>query len=178
MTYHIISYTKGRVEHWPLIIATTTAIEADPYPYGWRHKGRYNNHNLYDVAKIYKFGWPQMSEGQRRSTRKQIRSMLEWSLSNTLGPDGTFKHDPTFSDSLADEYYFGVSFLDVLGYWQSKRRFWIETPTDTAAPAICCRLKHTLKQLNLEGWAATGAMNKLERSCVQGALPATRGVAC
>ena len=165
MTYHIISYTKGRVEHWPLIIATTTAIEADPYPYGWRHKGRYNNHNIYDVAKIYKFGWPHMSEVRRSSTRKQIQSMLEWSLSNTLGPDGTFKHDPTFSDSLADEYYFGVSFLDVVGYWQPRRRFWTDAPTDTVAPALCCRLKQTLKQLDLAGWAATGAMNKLERNC-------------
>ena len=167
MTYHIIAYTKGRVEHGPHIIATTTAIEADPYPYGWRHMGRYNNHNLYDVAKIYKFGWPHMSPAERHRTKTQIRSMIEWSLSNTLEADGSLVADSTFSDSLADEYYFGVSFLDVVGYWQPERRFWTDAPADRDAAATCCRLKHWLEQLDLEGWAAEGAMRKLERSCGQ-----------
>lgn len=165
MTYHIIAYTSSRVEYWQQIIATTSAIEADPYPYGWRHNGRYNNHNLYDVAKIYKFGWPHMSEAERRTARTRLESMLEWSLANTLGADGTYVADSTFSDSLADEYYFGVSFLDVVGYWQPKRRFWTDAPTDEDAAATCCRLKHRLEQLDLEGWAATGALNKLERNC-------------
>ncbi len=167
MTYHIIAYTKGRVEHWPHIIVTTTAIEADPYPYGWRHMGRYNNHNLYNVAKIYKFGWPHMSQAERHRTRTQIRSMLEWSLSNTLEADGSLAADSTFSDSLADEYYFGVSFLDVVGYWQPERRFWTDAPADEDAAATCCRLKNWLEQLDLEGWAAEGAMRKLERNCGQ-----------
>jgi len=167
MTYHIIAYTKGGVEHWPQIIETTTAIESDPYPYGWRHNGRYNNHNLYDVAKIYKFGWPYMSETERVKIGDQIHSMIEWSLENTLGPDDTFAHDPTFSDSLADEYYFGISFFDVVGYWQPKRRFWTDAPLDEDAAAMCCRLKHRVKELGFEGWAADGAMSKLERNCGQ-----------
>jgi phosphoribosylformylglycinamidine (FGAM) synthase PurS component len=165
MTYHIIAYKRGRVEHWPEILETTAAIESEPYPYGWRHNGQYNNHNLYDVAKMYKFGWPHMSETEQTNVRAQIESMIEWSLANTVGPDYTFKHDPTFSDSLADEYYFGISFFDVVGYWQPKRRFWTDAPLDEDAAAMCCRLKHRVKELAFEGWAADGAMSKLERNC-------------
>ena len=167
MTYHIIAYTKGRVEHWPEILETTAAIESEPYPYGWRHNGRYNNHNLYDVAKIYKFGWPHMSETEQTNVRTQIASMIEWSLEHTLGPGFTFKHDPTFSDSLADEYYFGVSFFDIVGYWQPKRRFWTDAPVAEDAAAMCCHLKRQVKELGFEGWAADGAMSKLERNCGQ-----------
>jgi hypothetical protein len=167
MTYHIIAYTKGGVEHWPQIIETTTAIESDPYPYGWRHNGQYNNHNLYDVAKIYKYGWTHMSETERTNVKSQIESMIEWSMENTLGSDYSFLHDPTFSDSLADEYYFGISFFDVVGHWQPKRRFWTDAPIDEDAAAMCCRLKHRVKELGFEGWAADGAMSKLERNCGQ-----------
>jgi hypothetical protein len=167
MTYHIIAYTKGGVEHWRQIIETTRAVESDPYPYGWRHNGRYNNHNLYDVAKIYKFGWPHMSEAERLKIGEQIGSMIGWSLANTLEPDDTFAHDPTFSDSLADEYYFGVAFFDVVGHWRPENRFWTEAPVDADAPAMCCRLKHRVKVLGLEGWAADGAMGKLESNCGQ-----------
>jgi hypothetical protein len=165
MTYHIIAYTKGRVEHWPQIVETTRAIESEPYPYGWRHNGRYNNHNLYDVAKIYKFGWPFMSEAERREVAAQIQAMIDWSLANTLQDDGSFRHDPTFSDSLADEYYFAVSFFDVVGYWQAGKRFWSEAPPDENALAMCCTVKRRLEALDLEGWAAEGAMRRLESNC-------------
>ena len=93
--------------------------------------------------------------------------MIKWSLGTTLGPDYTFKHDPTFSDSLAYVYYFGVSFFDVVGYWQPKRRFWTEAPIGQDAAAMCCRLKSQVTEFGFEGWAADGAMSKLERNCGQ-----------
>jgi hypothetical protein len=167
MTYHIIAYTKGRVEQWPRIIETTSAIEAEPYPYGWRHDGHYNNHNLYDVAKIYRFGWPYMAQSQRLETSRQLKSMLEWSLANTLEANGTFAADTTFSDSLADEYYFGISLLDALGYWQPEKRFWTDAPMGDDVAAMCCRLKSRLEQIDLTSWAVEGARRKLERNCNQ-----------
>lgn len=166
MTYHIVAYTKGKgIEHWPQIIATTFAIEPEAYPYGWRHQGRYNNHNHYDVAKIYKYGWPHMTESQRAEARSQLALMVAWSLSNTVQPDGSFEHDPTFSDSLADEFYFGVSFLDVVGYWQPERRFWTQKAAFEGAAELCCRIQRRLDELGLNGWAADGAKRKLERNC-------------
>ena len=166
MTYHIVSYTKGKgIERWPEIIDTTFAIEAEPYPYGWRHNGRYNNHNNYDVAKIYRYAWPHMTDAQRAQAAAQLSAMVEWSLSNTLKPDGTFVHDPTFSDSLADEFYFGVSFFDVVGLWNPEKRFWPTTAPYQDARALCCRIHRRLEELGLSGWAADGAREKLERNC-------------
>ncbi len=166
MTYHIVAYTKGKgLEHWPQLIATTFAIESEPYPYGWRHQGRYNNHNNYDVAKIYKYAWPHMNDDQRAQARSQIASMVEWSLSNTVQPDGSFSHDATFSDSLADEYYFGVSFLDIVGYWKPEGGFWTEGNTFDDASALCCKIRRRIQELGLRGWAADGAERKLEQNC-------------
>ena len=166
MTYHIVSYTKGKgIAHWPQLIATTFAIEPETYPYGWRHKGRYNNHHNYDVAKIYKYGWPYMNREQLTKASSQVASMLEWSLSNTVQPDGSFIHDPTFSDSLADEYYFGVSFFDVVGYWNPERQFWTEDKTSDDTTALCCKIRDRIDELGLSGWAADGAKQKLERNC-------------
>jgi hypothetical protein len=165
MTYHIIAYTKGDVDHWPQIIATTEAIEADEYPYGWRKNGRYNNHNIYDVAKIFKFGWPHMSTAERARISAQTESLLNWSLHNTLDENGSFIHDPSFSDSFADEYYFGVSFLEVIGYWSREKRFWTDKREFEGAAALCCQLKRQLEAFDLEGWAADGANEKLARSC-------------
>ncbi len=119
------------------------------------------------MAKIYKFGWPHMSEAERLKIAQQIDSMIDWSLANTLGSDDTFAHDPTFSDSLADEYYFGISFFDVVGHWQPNKRFWTDAPLDEGAAAMCCRLKHRVEDLGFEGWAADGAMSKLESNCGQ-----------
>src|SRR5260221_5301504 len=52
-TFHIISYQRGNVDHWPEIVETTTAIENEPYPFGWKHDGDQVNPNNYDVAKSF-----------------------------------------------------------------------------------------------------------------------------
>ena len=73
-TFHIISYRRGNVDHWPEIVETTMAIENEPYPFGWKHEGSYVNHNNYDVAKIFRYGWPHMSpEQKRRAASKNQR---------------------------------------------------------------------------------------------------------
>jgi hypothetical protein len=166
MTYHIVSYTKGKgLERWQNLITTTLAIESDPYPYGWKHREEFNNHNLYDVAKIFKYGWRHMKPSQRASISTQIQSMLDWSLSNTLGEDGRFIYKPEFSDSLADEYYFGVSFYDVIGYWNPEYRFWTDQSEFEGAMELCCQIERRLNELDLSGWAADGARAKLARNC-------------
>jgi hypothetical protein len=165
MTYHIVAYLEGDVPRWPSIIETTMAIENERYPFGWLHNGRHNNHNLYDVAKILKFGWPHMDDEQRATSQEKIDWMIRWSLENTLTEDNKFIHDPSFSDSLADEYYFGVSLYDVVGLWNEERRFWTKRPIEYAAAPICCQIKQEIEQSGWDGWAAEGALNKLERNC-------------
>lgn len=166
MTYHIVAYTKGEiVAKWDKLIDTTFAIKDSNYPYGWLHHGRSNNHHNYDVARIFKYAWPHMTQTQRSQARSALGSMLEWSLSNTVTPDGSFIHDVTFSDSLADEYYFGVSFFDVIGYWNPENRFWLKGDEIEENPALCCKIWQKIDELKLSGWAAEGAKRKLSRNC-------------
>jgi len=165
LTYHTIAYTKGRVERWPQILATTAAIEDEPYPYGWRHNGEYNNHNLYDVAKIYRYGWKHLAPGERPAVVSKLYSILEWSLENTVTPEGTFRFDPSFSNSLGAEYYFGISFFDVIGYWDESKRFWTDEDFGPEAMRLCCQIRRSLDEVGVSGWQAQSARSKIERNC-------------
>ncbi|MBY8974544.1 hypothetical protein KHP62_01915 [Rhodobacteraceae bacterium NNCM2] len=168
-TYHIIAYAKRQVAHWPEIIDTTQKIEHLPYPYGWKHDGQDNNHNLYDVAKILAFGWQHMLDDEKLKIAGKIAEMVDWSVENTLNDDGSFKFDPSFSNSLGAEYYFGVSFLDIVGYWDTEKRFWTDEAFDGEAMELCHKISASLDNVGVSGWQAQGARQKLERSCDQSA---------
>jgi hypothetical protein len=164
ITYHTIAYRRGHVAHWPQIIDTTLRIKTEPYPYGWLHDGHFNNHNNYDVVRILKYGWSHMSAAQKRQARDAIRDMLAWTLDQSLDPDGSFKTDPTFFSSVAADYYFGVSFLDEVGFWDRRKRFW----TDEVLPggeSVCRRLKARLAMFKFEDLQARVAREKLSAAC-------------
>ncbi len=85
-------------------------------------------------------------------------------LDHSLMPDGSFKPDGTFYDSLGARYYYGVSFLDAVGYWNEAHRFW----TDASFPdgkSTCCAIKSRIQKLGLKGGAMASAMQKLNDSC-------------
>jgi hypothetical protein len=164
ITYHTIAYRRGQVDHWPEIIKTTLRIKNEPYPFGWAEHGHLNNHNNYDVARILRYGWPHMTPDERRQSAEEIRAMLLWTLNSSLMPDGSFKIGLAFFDSLAADYYFGVSFLDEIGFWDPEKRFWGEANFPDAL-ALCCRIKSRLTQLQLDQPETDGALEKLERSC-------------
>lgn len=130
ITYHMIAYIKKAktlpINYWPRIIATTFAIKQRPYPYGWMHDGHMNNHNNYDVAKIFKYGWDEMSDGQRAQARIEIQEMLDYCLNVSWSDETGFKGDPTFYNSLSSAYYFAVSFLCTIGYFSKDARFWTD----------------------------------------------------
>jgi len=164
MTYHTIAYRGGRVDRWPQIIETLPGIRREPYPYGWLHDGHINNHNAYDVARIMKLGWAYMDDSQRRRSREAIGEMLDWTLGKSLDESGGFKIDLTFFDSLAAEYYFGVSFLDLIGYWNPARRFWTDADFPDSV-ALCYRIKKRLAALGLDQPAAREALRRLDDNC-------------
>jgi hypothetical protein len=124
-TYHIVAYRKGAVNHWPQIIETTLAIKDLPYPFGWRHNGQYSNHNNYDVARILRLGWPHMTPVEIDQARREIHEMVKWAVSKSMNSDGQFRDDLGFSDSVGEAYYYGVSFLAEVGYWNTEWRFWM-----------------------------------------------------
>ena len=164
ITFHLVSYLQGNVQHWPQIIETTFKIANEPYPYGWRYGLSSNNHNNYDVVKIFRYGWPHMTEGQRARAREAMREMLSWALKHSLQPDGSFAPDESFFSSVASDYYFGVSFFDEIGYWRATKRFW----TDEAfagAEAHCLLIRRRFAELQLKSLLAPGAEQKLEAGC-------------
>lgn len=163
-TFHIISYKRGYVGHWPEIINTTMAIKDEPYPFGWSHNGEFVNHNNYDVAKIFRYGWSHMSAPRQREVAGEIGEMLQWTLNHSLQTDGSFKTVPSFFSSQGADFYFGVSFLQTIGYWDSGLRFWTSEDFPEAT-SVCERIKTRLEALGFKGQESLSALARLEEAC-------------
>ena len=164
ITYHIVAYRQGDVAHWPRIIATTFRTKPEPYPFGWLQNGAYTNHNNYDVVKILGYGWPHMTAFQRQEARREIRNMLNWSLNESLSLDGVFKNNPGSFSSVAADFYYGVSFLHAIGFWDWSKRFWTDDAFDNAS-ALCCMIKQRLAALGSRAQPAQSAMDRLNDGC-------------
>jgi hypothetical protein len=133
VTFHMARYTKGRIGHWPELIDTLLAIKDRPYPQGWLDSDGMTNHNDYDVAELFSLGWPHMREDQRQAARAEIRRMLDWSLAHSIGADGEIA--PTAAaEPLGDMYYFAAAFLDTIGYFDKRKRFWTDEDFPGAEP--------------------------------------------
>ncbi|WP_404421115.1 hypothetical protein [Thalassospira australica] len=159
-TFHIVSYRKGRVGHWSDIIRTTLESRTLEYPQGWLSRGTFNNHNNYDVAKIFRYGWPHMRPGERVLARDQIASMLDWCIGQSLKRDGSFVSDSQFYNSLESCYYFGVSFLDEVGYFQPSKRFWTQQKFPYA-PILQSRIRRKLDEFDAENPSVIAAKWKI-----------------
>ena len=125
VTFHMARYTKGRIGHWQTLIDTLLAIKDRPYPQGWLDDDGMTNHNNYDVTELFRLGWPHMREDQRVAARVEIARMLDWSLTHSISQDGEVA--PTgAAEPLGDMYYFATSFLDTIGYFDKRKRFWTD----------------------------------------------------
>jgi hypothetical protein len=125
VTFHMARYTKGRIGHWPELIDTLLAIKDRPYPQGWLDEDGMTNHNNYDVAELFRLGWPHMREDQRGAARIEIKRMLDWSLTHSISKDGEIA-ETTAAEPLGDMYYFASAFLDSIGYFDKRKRFWTD----------------------------------------------------
>lgn len=165
LTFHTISYLEGEVRFWPRIIDTTLAIKSFEYPYGWMKNGTYNHHNSYDVLKIFRYGWPHISEKQRERVRAEIAAMLAWCLEHPMNSHAPFPVDAASYGSPGDYYYYAVSFLDEIGYWDPAKRFW--TSRDfPGSLALCRSIKARLLESKLDTPPARAAVQKLETNCL------------
>ena len=84
----------------------------------------------------------------------------------SLKTDGRFNVDPTFFSSLAAEYYYGVSFLDQIGYWKKAQRFWTDDEFPDAIKK-CELIVGRVAELPLHQWEAREALRRLDRNCGQ-----------
>jgi hypothetical protein len=124
-TFHMARYTRGEIGHWPELIDTLLAIKDRPYPQGWLDDDQMTNHNNYDVAELFRLGWPHMREDQRNAARTEILRMLDWALTHSISADGEIARAGT-AEPLGDMYYFASAFLDSVGYFDKRKRFWTD----------------------------------------------------
>ena len=159
-TYHIIAYRQGDVAYWNRIIATTLALEEHEYPFGWRYQGQLTNHNASDVVRILQLGWPHMDAAQRAEAAAAIDRMLQWSLTRSLQPDGSFVTPGGFDSSVSDAQYYGVSLLTKAGFCSIRPAFWTDR-TWPEAQSTCCRIAARLAKLDADIPAAEAARRRL-----------------
>lgn len=164
LTFHNISYQYGKVDLWTQIFNTTLAIRDDAYPFGWKHNGDFNNHNNYDVTKIFDLGWSKVDGTTQNAASRDIALVLHWCLTKSMTPDGGFIDDPTFYNSVGAAYYYGVSFLDQAGYFGTTAPFWTDKPFPDG-PALCCKIQKKIKSEGLDDDEAKAALEKLVDAC-------------
>ena len=85
--------------------------------------------------------------------------MLAWCLTNSYQPDGSFKVSD-LDDTPGDSFRYGIWFLQEIGYFQSKDRFW----TDQDLPgskAVHDRIEAKLRSIGLNDPALKEAYDTL-----------------
>jgi hypothetical protein len=160
MTFHVVSDLHGDVEHKDLIARRLLQLDKVDFPAGIRFDGHYENHLNMDVVKIFRMTWPVLDESTRQQARAEISRMLDWCLTQSLQPDGSFKVSE-LDDTTGDAYSYGVSFLTEAGYFQRKDRFW----TDQDFPesqAIRDRIRAKLKSTGLNDPNMRDAYDQLQ----------------
>ncbi len=159
LTFHLASYLDGAIGYWEKLTDTLLRIKNDAYPNGWLDSDGMTNHNNYDVAALFKWGWPQMRPDQHASASAEIAGMLEWCLTNSVSPDGTVQSTDS-GDSVPDNYYFAAAFLDTIGYFDPAKRFW----TDKTLPdggSLRDQLKRRVETFNPSNPLVPAALRRL-----------------
>jgi hypothetical protein len=159
LTFHMARYLEGRIGYWPELIDTLIAIRDDRYPNGWLDEEGLSNHNNYDVATLFRLGWPELRADQRQRARAELDRLLGWCLATAIAPDGTVVARAK-SESLSESYYFTIAFLDTVGYFDPAKRFW----TDHAWPeasVLRTRLEFQVRRLHHGDQMARMALERL-----------------
>ncbi len=91
MTFHVISDLKGQVQHQDMIARRLLQLDNVNFPAGIRFDGHYENHLNWDAVKIFRSAWPTLDEASRQQIRVEISRMVNWCLTKSYLPDGSFK---------------------------------------------------------------------------------------
>jgi hypothetical protein len=170
ITFHIVSYRKGNVDHKVEIGEHLLASKNEEYPYGWFKDGKMCNHNNYDVVKILRLIWKDLPAALQDKFRVEIKNMTSWALRSSLRRDGSVEFYPAMFESASAEYYYLISFLEEIGYWKADQRFWIggdvpEVPYADEALSICSRIKRSFDSHRFQDSPSLATRERLERAC-------------
>ena len=69
--------------------------------------------------------------------------MADWCLATAIAPDGTVVARAA-GESLPNSYYFPLAFLDVIGYFDPKGRFWTDREFSDVAATTAKLKAHVL----------------------------------
>ena len=159
ITFHVISDLKGEVQHKDRIARRLLQLDRVDFPAGILFDGHYENHLNWDAVKIFRSAWPNLDDATRQQVRREISRMLEWCLTNSYQPDGSFKVSD-LDDTPGDSFRYGIWFLQETGYFQIKDRFW----TDQDFPdskAVHDRIEAKLRSIGLNDPALKEAYDTL-----------------
>ena len=169
ITFHVVKYLDGDVPDWPRIIDSLLAMRDFGYPEGWREGDGYLTHDLFDVATLFRLGWPKADAAQRARMAAALGDMLDWCLVHTVRPDGSVVVD-VGDDSIETAAYFAVGLLDELGYFAPAKRFWT-TRNFPDGPALAARMAARIREGLAHGGGAEGGTyyrNALQRLAAVG----------
>ncbi len=127
MTFHMARYMDGAIGHWPELIRHLIAIKPKQYPHGWLDADGMTSHNNYDVATLFRLGWPRIDADQRQAVATEIAGLVGWTLGTALGPDGSLLMRAD-GESWPDALYFTAGFLDEVGFLDPAKRYWTDQP--------------------------------------------------
>jgi hypothetical protein len=136
-TFHVAHYWDEdhvAVPRLLRIAKTILVIEEYDFPNGWRAGPpntplQFNDHNNYDVVTLLARAWNEMGKELQEQVQPKLQMLLEWSLRTSLVGDHFASPDGTMT---ADSYYFGVRFLQVIGFFKGDAAPWSLTPVHKA----------------------------------------------
>jgi hypothetical protein len=160
ITFHIISYRGGEVALEKEIGRTTGAIRNVRYPFGWDTGGMQNNHHAYDIARIANLTWEDLDPAARSHASANLFLMLARSLAHSMTGEGKFDARPF--TTVAEAYYFGISFFEEVGLFVDDNRHGLAIKL-TDAKRLAQQIDENLDRLDpSDPWVAQ-ARWKLER---------------
>jgi hypothetical protein len=162
MTFHMARYLDGAIDHWPELIHHLIAIKPRQYPHGWLDADGMTSHNNYDVATLFRLGWPRIGAEQRTAVADEIAGLVDWTLATALTPDGGLRARAE-GESWPDALYFTAAFLDEVGFFDPGKRYWTEAPLPDAA-RIRAGLTEQAKRLPRDDPMAKAALERLARN--------------
>jgi hypothetical protein len=91
MTFHVVSYLDGNVPDTDKVVATTLAARSAEFPVRCLFEGQHYDHLNMDVAELFRLGWPHAGDAQKQAMALELHELLQWCLTESLQPDGSFK---------------------------------------------------------------------------------------
>lgn len=125
MTFHIVSRLKQNTKHLDRIARRVLELRRVDFPAGIRVNGHYENHLNWDVVRIFSYAWPSLDTPTRAEAQAELTRMLNWCLTESLRPDGSFQVSD-LDDTFADAMEYGRCFLRDIGFFSKEKRFWTE----------------------------------------------------